>query len=170
MDPLIGALATLVADHEDAAAFEMARAGIHALIRKHPDDRKVAQTWHAVSVGCDPNQDAIAIVDLAEEVERTAVLFTASNPPFSPTGTAAIATFRLQYLVERFGNGVPSEQMLMAWFSKHKDPHSSGGVTTAGIVARIVHHARLFGARGTDTERTRKRVDRVLARAHKLRK
>jgi hypothetical protein len=167
MNAVVGALGTLIKDREGAVAWEMVEAGLGAFIRRYPHDRRAARAWHAASVGCDPSQDAIGIVDLAGEVARTAFLYRAPNHAISPAGRDAVAAFRTQYLVECFGECVPSEDTLLEWFSKHSKSRSKGSLTTAGIVAQIVHTSRLFGARGNDVDKTRKRVDRALARSRK---
>lgn len=168
MDAMIGALGALIENHDDAVAFEMAQVAIHALVGADVRDREAVRVWHAVAAGCDPNQDAIAILNLAKEVDQTAFLFAASSPAISPRGTAAVAAFQT-LLTERFGDGIPAVDTLLQWFSRLRTPRSRGGLTPAGVVARIVHHARLFGARRNDPEKTRKRVERVLGRTRKSR-
>jgi hypothetical protein len=158
---IIGALASVVEDDGDAEALQMAKDAITALVNRSPREREAAGAWHSLRDGYDPEQGAIAIVDLARQVARTAQMFRLSGTQV-PTGSAAIEAFRTD-LVARFGESVPSVAQLQEWFEKINEPLTSGGLAVTGIVARVMQHGRLMGA-GSDLDKTRKRVDRVLSR------
>lgn len=167
---LIGALGALIEDQADAQAFEMAQSGILALVRRGPRERDAARVWHAQRHGFDPELDAVAIVDLCEAVERAAYLYNyKSAGELFKTGDAAIDLLRAG-LVERFGTTVPGTADLVQWFSRLGIPKSQGGLTTAGIAARIIHEGRLLGDRRDTLDNTLSRVDRVLSRLAKRRK
>jgi hypothetical protein len=156
---ILGALGVLVKDRIDAAALEMAQTGISALVTKFQGPRDTARRWHAQRRGFKPEQQPIAIFDLVQEVRRTAHLFQLSAMPFA-TGVDAIEEFRRQYLKEQFGTRIPSTADLAKWFAKLDEPKVKGGLTHAGIAARILCEGRHLGAR--DLRGTLARVTRTL--------
>lgn len=158
---IIGALASVAEDAGDAEALQMAEDAITALVNRSPREREAAHAWHALRDGYDPEQGAIAIVDLARAVARTAQMLRSSATQV-PSGSAAIEAFRAD-LIARFGEVVPSTTELEAWFTKIDEPLTSGGLTITGVVARVMQHGRILGASG-DLNRNRKRVDRILSR------
>lgn len=160
---MLGAAATLVKDARDAQSFDMFRTGLIGLIYKSDLEREAARIWHARREGLDPDQDGIAIVDLAKEVARTGRLYRAA-PPLFPIGSAAIDAFRNDYLVTTFGEKLASLKMLEDWFARLGKPKAKNGLTISGVVASIVHEARLFGSRGDDRSKTLRRVNQILRR------
>lgn len=160
---ILGSLSALVRDQGDAEAVQMAQAGILALIYKGPRERAAAHAWHAHQEGCKPDEHAIDIVDLAREVARTARLYRLTHEQLV-TGDAALEAFYSDYLVPRFGPRSPTAKELRKSFEKFGLPKSKGGLTVAGVVARILHEGRLLGAHTDDLSNTLRRVDSVLAR------
>jgi hypothetical protein len=63
-----------------------------------------------------------------------------------------------------FGQRTPAQEKVREWFAKIGAPKAKGGLTIAGIVARIIHDGRLLGAYTHDLSNTLRRVDRVLRR------
>lgn len=159
---VFSALATLTEDIVDREALEMLNTGIQALVHKVPSQREAAHRWHAQREGCDPDRDAITIVDLARGVAHAKRMYMSSEPNFW-TGAAAVEEFREECLVPRFGERSPSIAELKSWFELVDLPKRRGGLRVAGVVARIIHDAKLLGARGA-LGKTVKRVDRVLKR------
>jgi hypothetical protein len=160
---VLGSLGALVQDQADAEAAQMARTGILALIYKGPKERAAAHAWHAHQEGCKPDEHAIDIVDLAREVARTARLYRLTHEQLV-TGDAALEAFYSDYLAPRFGPRSPTVKELRESFEKLGLSKSKGGITIAGVVARIIHEGRLMGAHTDDPSKTLRRVDRVLAR------
>jgi hypothetical protein len=161
--PILGAVATLVKDADDAHSFDMFRTGLIGLIYNSNQEREAARIWHARRKGLDPDQDGIAIVDLAKEVARTGRLYRATTPLF-PTGSAAIDEFRSDYLVRHFGQRLAGLASLEDWFARLGKPKSRNGLAISGVVANIVHEARFFGSRGDDRSKTLRRINRILRR------
>lgn len=159
---IFGSLATVVEDATDAKALQMLRDALTALMGRTPREVKAVHAWHALRDGYDPEQDAIAIVDLARQVARTAQMFKSPNM-LVPAGTAALMALRTE-LVDEFGERIPSLELLQVWFTKYNKQRAKGCLTLTGVVAHIIHEGRLFGARGKNFDKTRKRVDRVLQR------
>lgn len=159
---IVASLATIVEDAADAKALRMLRDAMTALMNRTPREVDAVREWHARRDGHDPEQDAVAIVDLARLVARTAQMFKSPNM-LVPPGTAAVVALRTE-LVEEFGEGIPSLDLLQGWFTKYSKQRAQGCLTLTGVVAHILHEGRLFGARGKNFDRTRKRVDRVLQR------
>jgi len=164
--PILGSLSVLVRDAADAEAAQMAQAGILALIYKGPNERAAAHAWHAQQEGCKSDEQAIEIVDLAREVARTARLYRLNDTQLV-TGDAALEAFRSDYLMPRFGARSPVQEKVREWFARIGSPKRKGGLTIAGVVARIIHDGRLLGAHTHDLSNTLRRVDRVLGRLAK---
>lgn len=161
-----GALASLVYDWADAIAVEMAGVAIEALVAKSPDARQPVGEWHAQRHGCsDPNSDALVILDVASAVERTAYLYPVDPPSMPEVGARVVADLRT-FLVGQLGPGVPAADDLENWIRRHSHKGARGKLTTAGIVAKIVHRGRLLGARGEDEQKTLRRVTMVMTRHH----
>lgn len=159
---LLGALGVLIEDSVDARSFEMAKDGLMGLVRKSPRERAAANAWHAQRHGCDAGQDVVAILELSKAVELAAHLYSAPGGLFA-TGDAAVEALR-QDLVERFGSTVPVASDLGEWISRLGKPKRHGGLTLAGVVARIVHGGRLLGARGDKFGNTLSRIELALKR------
>jgi hypothetical protein len=104
-----------------------------------------------------------SIVDLAGGIEKAAYLYRRTDQCLESKGPAVMQQLR-DYLRLRFGEGIPSLDELQEWVQSTVQSARKNRFTTSGIVVRIVHQARLFGARGAFTK-TLRRVDRVLARA-----
>ncbi len=163
--PILGALATIVDDYRDREAYEVAETVILALVLKSPREQEQVHAWHASRYGRDPTQNATAILDLAREVEKAVHLYARPNPCLA-SGPVAAQELR-EYLLKRFGEDVLGLVELQDLISRHSAKGATNYVTTAGIVARIMHHGGLLGASGKTFDDTLKRVNRVLARAAK---
>jgi hypothetical protein len=160
---ILGSLSTLVRDKADAEAAQMVKTGILALIYKAPREQAAAHACHAQQEGCKPNEDAIDIVDLAREVARAGRLYRLTHDQLV-AGDAALVAFHCDYLVARFAERAPTLNKVRELFALLDRPKAKGGLTVAGVVARIVHERRLLGAHTDDLSTTLRRVDRVLAR------
>ena len=181
VSPVLAALATLVVsgDSVDCAAFEMAETAVLALSARSPELRASVWAWHAHRHDCDPNRDALALLELARAVELTVYTCRVRpqylttdekgavvSRPLTVSGRAAVKQFR-GFLLRRFGERIPSVDDLCEWIGRHAPTRGRGKLVTAGIVARIVHRGRLLGARGEDEAKTLRRVTMVLKR-HKF--
>ncbi len=160
----LGALASLIEDERDAEAFEMARTAVLALVHRKPQAKEAASIWYVRRDGLDPDQDPVGVVELARLVARTATMYRAGEGiGLATVGAAAVDAFR-DDLVSRFGDTVPPSSRLEEWFSKIGQAKRRGGLTVAGIVARIIHEGRLMGAHTGNLSKTLRRVDRILGR------
>jgi len=176
VEALLGALATLRQDEADEHAFEMAEIAIMALVHKNPAARDAAGRWHAQHRGCQPNELMIEVIDLQRQVQIVRRLYLRQEPriwicvgpahspsyPTQPIGVSALAEFRSEYLVPRYGKASPSVKTMKAWFDLVDKPRSSRGLTVRGVVARILHRVRPQKLKRTTLETTVHRVDRVL--------
>jgi hypothetical protein len=165
-DALWAALGTVV-DPDDAIesrALEVIKVGLDALLSKRSGARSAVSEWHAFRHRCTgADSDALAILEIAEAVQRAAWLYSQRSPPFLDSGPAAVERL-CGFLARRFGQTVPGTRDVEPWIAAHSPKGVRGKLTTAGIVARIVHRGRLLGARGNDEGRTLRRVTMVLNR------
>jgi len=172
VSPIFGAAAA-IADFEDPtdrAALEMMSTAMAALVTRNLPDRASVRAWQAFRVGgSESNPDAIAIRDIAAAMQRTVNLYRRREKWLIDKGRVVVMRLR-RYLARQFGEGVPDIDTLEDWVSRHAHKSARGKLTTAGIVARIIHRGRILGARGRDESVTLRRVDRVLARASRREK
>lgn len=112
-----------------------------------------------------PDSPAAKIVQAAEWVE---IFSGHSKYPKRAhvVGDALVLRLLLEKLL---GEGVPCEEELAAWLAQHSVRGARGKITTAGIVARIIHRGRLLGAGrpGSTQQDTLDRVSKALARRGK---
>ncbi len=153
------------------AADQLAQLAIQALAGVRPalDEVKRIEAFRLGAEG--PDSDALAILDLA----RLVGIFVyqrkhRDDPAWTIRGKGLLATLGREApthlrecLVAKHGEGVSSVEELTDWLDRHADKGARGKLTTAGIVARIVHRGRLLGARGAEVK-TLQRVDKILKR------
>lgn len=142
-------------------AYTMAYNAIRWLILKEPTGLESARRWLAQVQGFSgPDSDAAVIVQIEWQV-RVALDIRCGDGTFGEP-TEAVKQLRAA-LVSRFSdsNSIPSETELADWLERHAPSRARGKITTAGIVARIVHRGRLLGARGTE-QKTLERVTKAL--------
>jgi hypothetical protein len=124
-------------------AFTMAYNAIRALVLKEPGGLEGARRWSAwVSGFKSVDSDARKIVWI-EWAVRIALDIRHGDGTFGDRASAA-SDLRAG-LVSRFGEQVPSANDLEGWLDRHAPKRARGKVTTAGIVAHIVHEGRLLG-------------------------
>jgi len=158
---IVAAFATLVDGPAGVAALHVLQETVSAIVDEGAAEQARARAWHALRDGYSPDEDAIAIVDIARAAARAAQRYRVSGDQVA-IGPAAIEEFRAS-LVALFGEAVPETPTLLEWFARIDVPLWLGGLTITGIVTNILHEGRLLGSRG-DLDKTRKRVSRVLSR------
>jgi hypothetical protein len=161
-------------DRGNRAAYEMAMTGIIALVTKDPGRMATVRAWDAHRRRVDPERGAVDILEIRDAV-AVAVHFHKhrDDPPYPPPYRGGKPYEKLaqdgpknlrERLAARFGESVPNVDDLTDWIGRHANKSVRGKLTTAGIVARIVHRGQLLGARGTDEQKTLERVTKVLTR------
>jgi hypothetical protein len=154
-----------VADPIERAAYEQAMNGIIALVTKHRAALTNARDWSARRRGYDdPDSQALAVVEIAGHVAVAAWLRKRVGEATWGTAPNTAGADLHACLVARHGTRVPSAEDLTEWIDRHGEHAARGVLTTGGIVARIVHRAKLLGARGSDESKTLQRVDKILSR------
>jgi hypothetical protein len=124
----------------------MAMTGIRALITADAPTRKGVREWHERRSGTN-EPGPLAVLDVAGLVDRAARLYPLREDWLETKGREAIEWLRA-LLVERFGRtaAIPPVGELEDWIARHAAKHGRGKLTTAGIVAKIVHGGLLPGA------------------------
>ena len=148
-------------DPVECAAYKMAETAVLAIAKKDEPARAAVRSWDAQRRGC-TSMDTLSILQIAEAVQVAVYLYHCSKDPIEPKGRAAIAALQT-FISRRFGSNASLED-LEDLIGRHAPKHTRGKVTTAGVVARIVHGDRLLGARGKNESKTLRRVDRDLSR------
>jgi hypothetical protein len=166
--PILGALAAHATDEDGHQAYEMAIWAVRALVFKDPQALASARQWHARQRGCDSSQHAISIIKLNDAVESAVHVIQLGDVPLFPKKQAVLEQLS-EHINSTFGppaagGHMPSPADLEQWISRHGSSRRRKEITTAGIVAAIVHQARLFGTRGQSLPSTRSRVDSALRR------
>lgn len=151
------------------AALRLACGSIRVLLAPGKYDEALVLKLDAIAHGFSVDATAIAIVELAEMVERS-VGFRGCKigVPFDhPTTTVAEQTpsnFR-NWLAKRYGQErVPTVEEIAGMLDRHTDKRARGKLTTAGIVARILGHGNLLGANVGGAKAMLHRVDKALKR------
>jgi hypothetical protein len=179
LSPLLGGIAALLAvdDPKDWAAFEMARTAILALLTRSAEQRSAVADWDAHRHGCTgAGSDVRAFIEIATAVERAAHFYATryyyacqgkngavAKRALTETGRAVVKRLHV-FFVRQFGPTIPGVEDLEDWIARHAKEGARGKLTTAGIVAKIVHRGRLLGARGEDEAKTLRRVTMALSR------
>lgn len=163
LQALDAALYSAVEDWWGVVAYEMAMTGIRALVTADVATRRGVREWHERRSGTN-EPGPLAVLDAARLVDLAAHFYPSREDRLKTKGPEAVAWLRTR-LVERFGPAaaVPSAGELEDWISRHAAKRARGKLTTAGIVARIVHAGRLPGASSSPDE-TLQRVTKVLKR------
>ena len=149
-------------------AFTLAHNAIIALVQKDPEALKGARRWFAWPRGFDgPDSDALAIVRIEHMVKVAIEIRNAGHMKWGNPQNAArnlhavlVASFQDQSK----NKTLPSVEDLDDWLARHAPRHVRGKLTTAGIVAEIVHVGRLFGRSSEDRQQTREKVAKALDR------
>ena len=143
-------------------AFTMAHNAIRWLILREPGGLEDARRWLAWKMGFNsPDSDAVTIVQIEWHV-RMALGMRRGEGRWGDPEKAPEWLHRA--LLHRFeAKSIPSVESLASWLDRHAERHARGKITTAGIVAKIVHEGRLLGARLSE-QRTRERVTKALDR------
>jgi hypothetical protein len=149
-------------------AYDMICDGMRALLADEDAVSRVKRYGALRRRLCDAESPALQILDIADAVEIAVHLRRKQDDHhYAKIAPNAVKSLRAG-LVERWGEGIPSEEDLEDWIDRHAEKRARGMLTTAGIVARIVFRGRLLGARlkgsAEDSERrTLSRVDRILS-------
>ncbi len=160
-----------VIDHADPvhwAAWRMAKSALDAVVPHYHAAQVAVRAWDAHSKGCRDMQ-TLAILDIAEWVEVCAYVYPRREKWLATRGRAAVVQLR-GLLVRNFGgqlrprSALPTVGELEEWIDRRATGKGKARLATAGVVARIVHRSRLFGAHTEDETKTLRRVDRILAR------
>jgi|ERR1019366_2298373 hypothetical protein len=143
-------------------AFTMATNAIRWLILKEPGGLESARRWMAwVSGFKAPDSDA-AMICRIEFAVRCAVQVRHGTGTFGEPKDAAKNFY--EGLVAAFpgSSTLPGADEIQGWLDQHSARSRKGKVTTAGIVAKIVHRGKLLGARLSE-QRTLERVTKALS-------
>jgi hypothetical protein len=155
---VLGPRAAQSKNSDAAAAFEMAKIGVHALLADDEDARAQVREWDAHrqrASGVD--SQALTIMAIGWRV-----VVAASRRRHGRDANAAEAL--RAWLVQQFGEKVPAIGDLEDWLACHARRHAPGQLTTSGVVGRIVHRSRLLGVHHDDEQKTIQRVRKVLLR------
>lgn len=107
-----------------------------------------------------PDSPVLRIREMADRVSLAA--WHKANPKAAPEASEKAAENLRRILVSEYGDAVPSVEDLDDWLGRWSRRGARGKLTTAGIVARIIHRGRLVGARGENESKTLRRVTEAL--------
>jgi hypothetical protein len=144
-------------------AFTLAHNAIRWLVMRDAEGLQVARRCGAWLSGfSDPDSDAAVIVAIEHHVRVALGIRHGGGDWGDP---AAVPAQLRDALAQRFPQSetLPTAVDLGDWLDRHVPATRRGKLTTAGIVARIVHRGRLLGARGDSVQKTLERVTKALS-------